>query len=179
MDLQTLQASIDAISSDVNTMKWIMGFIGALIVFVLGVLYRLNERVVNLEGRFDRFERYAPLTQGTSPLTLTERGKKLLHESGGKAYLDKYFDTFYNYFNELNDNWYIQDKAFELIQSKRHDKDDKSFDIIRNYLYNKGYKFDEIVEVMGIELRDRVLNKKGIPITKPEHTAVVRDKNKR
>ena len=55
MDVQTLQASIDAISSDVNTMKWIMGFIGALIVFVLGVLYRLNERVANLEGRFDIF----------------------------------------------------------------------------------------------------------------------------
>ena len=96
----------------------------------------------------------------TSPLSLSPTGKEKLENSGAKAFIDKHFDALCRDFEGIETNYEIHDKALEVIQNIY--KNDTNFIPVKQYAYNAG--IEDFVLMVAIELRDRVCDKKGIPI---------------
>lgn len=128
---------------------------------------KLAEDVAELKGSFKTYQ----LIKSDSPIKLTEGGVSLLEQSGGKAYLDKNIGSLYKEFEKIDNEYDIQKKAREIIKDKEHDQ---NFDAMKKYLYQKGLSFSDLAIVMGVYLRDLVLEKKEIqPIQREQ---VVGDK---
>ena len=101
----------------------------------------------------------------TSPLSLSPTGKENLENSGAKAFIDKYFNDIYEQFKGIETNYEIHDKALEIA----HDiyKNDTNFIPVKRNAYNAG--IEDFVLMVAIELRDRVCNKKDIPVKDNQH----------
>lgn len=121
----------------------------------------LNTRLSVLEGKVESTQ---PLTKRKSPISLTDRGSKVLTESGGKSFIDN------NYLElkekvELSNpktSYDIQESSKEVVSSL---KDDDRINTIKEYLFKEGLELDNLVEVLGIYLRDLILKEKNIDIS--------------
>ena len=139
----------------------VFGILGVPLLGLLGWLFNIHGRMSKLEG----INEGKTLAQRGSPMKLTKEGEKLLHDSGGKKYLESNKEVLLREFDETINAFDIQEKAKELIRKKMKENS-KSGDIneIKAYLFKEGREINEIVLVMGLELRDIVLNDKGIQI---------------
>ena len=117
------------------------------------LLGELLERVSKIEGRLD------PYIQKKSPLTLTEKGTKLLKESGVEAYIEKNKDTLIKKFDDSISPLDIQEKAKKVMNEEIQ----KSI-AIKNYIYKEGEELESVVRVAGIALRDAVIKEKNIQV---------------
>ena len=117
-------------------------------------LFKMHGRVSKLEG-IDQQKRW---TEGKSPLSLTDTGKKALIDSGIRGYIDQHKDGLLKKFEGVQNAFDIQQKAREVMK-KEFEKSD--FDETKNYLYNNSKDFDEAVMAAGVYLRDIVLEERG------------------
>ena len=103
--------------------------------------------------------------------TLADVGTTLLHDSGGKKYIEANRESLLKKFDGINNAFDIQEKAKNVIREKVGETN--GLEEIKKYLFNNGKSTEDIVLVMGIELRDTVFKHRNIKIEQ-----VDTDKNK-
>ena len=105
-----------------------------------------------------------PLVSRRNPLVLSDKGKAVLTESGGKAFIDGNLQELKEKLNALN-----METAYDIQESSKsvidEMKDDKRLNPIKEYLFKEGREIEEIVLIFGIYLRDIILKEMGIEIT--------------
>ncbi|MCY4577153.1 MAG: hypothetical protein OXB96_01815 [Candidatus Kaiserbacteria bacterium] len=140
---------------------------------------RVAEGLAEIRGSFLVFKE-AVATQQSSPLTLTKRGEEILQKSGGDTILKNLFEDLYSRFEGVTNAYDIQRRARQVIEDL-FDEGEK-LELVKNYLYNEKENHKTVVDVLGIELRDMVFERRGMPIKKREkepEPSVVRDEVQR
>jgi hypothetical protein len=104
-----------------------------------------------------------PVVQSHSPLALTERGQAMLEESGGKEYLKKHLKELTEAIRKHKPKsaYDVQELAKETIEART---DSEEFTPMKDYLYLEGAALEELVQVLGIELRDEALPALGFNV---------------
>lgn len=97
-----------------------------------------------------------PLTKTKSPISLTERGQKVLADSGGQKFID---DNYVDFKSQIESkkpetSYDVQEMAKAVVEGLR---EDVRFNPLKEYLFKEGLSVEDIVSVLGIYLRDRVL----------------------
>ena len=100
--------------------------------------------------------------RGSSPLSLNQRGKELYEKINAPAIADKYTDELIKRAKERNMNTYqIQQDCFNFAFNeilKRLERDDKEqYDQLSDVAYNEGVQLEDLMQILGVILRDRVL----------------------
>ncbi|MFZ3057945.1 MAG: hypothetical protein WA092_02770 [Minisyncoccales bacterium] len=113
----------------------------------------LDTRLTNIESNM------ANMTKTLSPISLTEKGTRVLEESGLKKYIDENKESL---INDCKDNhsikskYDIQSAAFKYFDKLVFNEDfDKQ---IKDYAFNNGLNIDVIRRAAGIYFRDICLN---------------------
>ena len=104
-----------------------------------------------------------PLTRKRSPIALTDRGSKVLNESGGKKFIEDNYEELKNNVDEKKPetSYDIQEISRNVIEEM---KNDQRLNSLKEYLFKEGMELDDIVEVLGIYLRDKILNDKKLSV---------------
>lgn len=121
----------------------------------------LNTRLSTLEGK--------QLTRRSSPVNLTAYGNTVLNNSGGKDFIDKnYLEIKKKVESENTQTSYdIQEASRKAVESLQNDL---RINTIKDFLFKEGMEWADIVEVLGIYLRDKILKEKGIdPVDIDKH----------
>lgn len=112
---------------------------------------KLSERVATLEGGIDRDRDY--YVKRKSPLSLTEKGKVLLLDSGGLEYIrenkQRLLSSIAN--KKPKTSYDVQEYAKDVINEQSNNDD---FNNIKEYSFKEGLELKHILEVMRIQLRD-------------------------
>lgn len=117
----------------------------------------LNTRLSTLEGKFENNQ---PLTKRRSPISLSERGTKVLTDSTGMKFVDdNYSELKTTVENKRPKTAYdVQEFSKEIIDGL---KNDARINSIKEYAFKEGLELDDIVVVIGIYLRDKILKDKN------------------
>lgn len=144
MTMGTYKNKVDTLGEDVRVMK--------------DEIKLIRDKAVACETLLD--ER-GPLTKRRSPVSLTDRGRIVLENSGGKKFVDDKIESLSGKVEEKNPNtaYDIQELSKEVIASM---KDSDDFNIFKDYLFKEGLSIDDIVEVLSIYLRDKILELKHL-----------------
>lgn len=120
----------------------------------------LNTRISVMEGKIEVRQ---PFTQRKSPINLTDRGITVLRDSGGKNLIDENYNELKNIVEENNPktSYDIQESSKITIEKL---KDDERMIVIKEYLFKEGIEFEEIIDVLGIYLRNKILEEQHIAI---------------
>jgi hypothetical protein len=120
----------------------------------------LRERMMAAETLLK--ERAPSVTKRKSPLSLTERGSSLLVDSGAERFVDEHFDELMEGVNRLNPKtaYDIQEDAKKVIEGLQADD---RINPIKEFLFEDGSTLEELVAVMGIYLRDKILAQRPHP----------------
>ena len=141
---------VDTINDDVKDIK--------------GEIKEIRDKAVACETSLKERE---PLTKRRSPSTLTDNGKKVLEDSGGKKFVDDKFTDLCDTVEKQNPKtaYDIQELSKTAISSVVLSvKDTDEFTTIKNYLFKAGFQIEDIEEVLAIYLRDKILEKKNLPV---------------
>lgn len=100
-----------------------------------------------------------PLLQTQSPVSLTDRGLNFLKDSGSERVIDDNFEELLKQVEALNPKtpYDVQEDARKVIEKLR---DDDRLNPIKNYLFKEGATMEDAIAVMGVYLRDKVLEHK-------------------
>lgn len=101
-----------------------------------------------------------PVVRSSSPVSLTERGQAILAESGGNQYLEKHLDKFVAELKKRKPKsaYDVQEFSKEIVEGQSNTED---FIPLKNYLFQEGIGLEDLVLVLGTELRDRALPELG------------------
>lgn len=120
---------------------------------------KTDEIYTVIVGRFGR-----PVDQSTSPVTLTEYGTELSEKIDAQKIVDAYADALYREAENMN-AYEVQEHCFAFCNSRLLDdlkKTDRAhFDKISNIAFEDGIQMEKLTRVLGLELRDRILQMKG------------------
>lgn len=167
---------------DKNLVITICGVIlNAVVAFVVvsNKIGKYQNKVDNLEKQSDKNEKglqdvrdkaiacetalkeREPLTRRKSPVELTGRGQKILEESNGMKFVDENYLELKNLVEASNPatSYDIQELSRQIIDDL---KNDSRLNPIKDYLFKEGLELDDIVVVLGIYLRNKILIEKGI-----------------
>lgn len=98
--------------------------------------------------------------QSESPVSLTEKGRMLLKESGAEERIEESKERLLQHFENVDEPFDIQTKSMEIMEQELL-KDKK----VKTYLFQEGEKgIGKVAEVAGIALRDIVFKEKGIEV---------------
>ena len=122
----------------------------------------IADRVSMLEGIYEG----KALAKEQSPLTLTEVGRTLLHDSGGKKYIEDNKESLLQEFRDVDNAFDIQERAKDVMREKI--RETNGLADIKTYLFTNGKSVEDIVLVVGLELRDVVFAHKGITVEQVE-----------
>lgn len=113
----------------------------------------LNTRLSTLEGR--------QLTRRNSPVDLTEYGTTVLNKSGGKIFVDENYSELKEKVEEGNPqtSYDIQEAARKVIEGLQ---EDQRLNMVKEFLFKEGMEWKDIVEVLGVYLRNLILDEKHI-----------------
>lgn len=102
-----------------------------------------------------------PVTKRKSPVVLTERGNKVLADSKGNEFVDALYTELKAAVDATSPqtSYDIQESSKRVIAGL---KDDPRINPIKEYLFKEGMELDEMFEVLGTYLRDKILKEKGI-----------------
>lgn len=117
----------------------------------------IRDKVISCETSLKERE---PLTKRKSPISLTDRGTRVLVESGGQKFVDDNYDSLATEMDAKSPHtsYDVQEWAREIIESL---KEDVRLNPIKEYLYKEGMEWNDVAVVLGIYLRDKVLKTKG------------------
>ncbi len=121
----------------------------------------LSTRLSKLEGGVEKDRvKYDGFLQIKSPLSITEKGMKLLEESGGKEYIDNNAMLLIEDIrNKIPKSLYdVQVFSKEVVES--HSGDDE-FIKIKDYVYNNGLVLDSVIMTLAVYLRDKAFKALG------------------
>lgn len=111
------------------------------------------EKLAKEEGRGERDRAHDDLVKRESPISLTDKGKALLLDSGGQAYIEANKSALIEAIRAKTPTsaYDVQEMAKQVIQEKSSSPE---FVPIKNYLYSEGLDLERAVTVLGIHLRD-------------------------
>ncbi len=100
-----------------------------------------------------------PLGRRKSPVALTDRGTKVLNESGGKDFVDANFTELSSKVEakEPKTSYDVQEAAKQVIDEVR---EDDRMNPLKEYLFKEGLEIGDLVFVLGTYLRDKILESK-------------------
>lgn len=121
----------------------------------------IRDKVIACETSLKERE---PLTRKKSPVILTDRGNKILIDSKGKDFVDKNYAELKKKVEEkgTQTSYDIQESSRTVINDLQNDA---RMNEIKDYLFKEGMEIDNIVEVLGIYLRDLILKERGIDVS--------------
>jgi hypothetical protein len=104
-----------------------------------------------------------PLKKSKSPVSLTERGEKVINDSGGKSFVDANYTELKNKVEEKDPktSYDIQEVSHKILMDL---KSDVRINPIKEYAFNEGLELNDVLDIMGIHLRDLILKEKGIAV---------------
>lgn len=104
-----------------------------------------------------------PLLRRKSPVDLSERGEKVLVDSKGKDFVDGNYLELKKNVEEKNPqtSYDIQEFSRLVIEEL---KNDERVNAIKDYLFKEGMELSDIVNVLGIYLRNRILQERKIEL---------------
>ncbi len=116
----------------------------------------VRDKVISCETSLRERE---PLGKRKSPISLTDRGNKVLNESGGKKFIDDNLSEFSSKVEakEPKTSYDVQEISKEVISGLQNDD---RVNPLKDYLFKEGMEIDDIIFVLGIYLRDRILEQK-------------------
>ena len=117
-------------------------------------LEKINVRLAGIEAVMPMLKKKA-LGMSGSPMRLTEEGEKVLNSSGCRQYLEDNKEDLLRQFDDIKTPFDVEEKAKDIIRSSRKDMDRY---IDKDFMHDDGKSFDDVVFVLGIELRDMVLH---------------------
>lgn len=113
----------------------------------------IRDKVISCETSLKERE---PLTRRRSPVTLTDRGTKILIESTGKTFVDTNFSDLYARVEAMTPKSAYDVQEFSKLVIEQL-KDDDKFKPFKDYAFKEGLEIEDIIVVLGICLRDKVL----------------------
>ena len=114
-----------------------------------------SERISKLEGILEARQ----MIKKQSPWVLTEAGQKLLSESGAEDYLQNNKKSLFQHFETpIETKFDIQNEAREIITAEIGKKNIDALKQIKNYAYEQGKGFEDLVDVMSVTLRDMFIS---------------------
>ena len=123
---------------------------------------KINERITKTETEVkdmkDYFVENPRFIKGGSPLTLTDEGKDILKKGKGKEFLKENFNDLYIKFNDVDDAYFIQEKAKNVMYDV--DVRNKVINSNKDVLYQQGIILRDLLSVMSFTLRDMVIEEK-------------------
>ncbi len=101
-----------------------------------------------------------PLTRRKSPVSLTDRGTKVLNESAGAKFIDSIYEELKRKVEEKNPktSYDVQEISKKIISSLGNDE---RLNPMKEYLFKEGLALPDLFEVLGIYLRDKILKEKN------------------
>lgn len=116
----------------------------------------LNTRLSTLEGK--------QLTKRNSPVDLTDYGTTVLNTSGGKAFVDSNYPELRDKVeeNKPQTSYDIQEAARKIIGDLQ---EDTRLNTVKEFLFKEGMEWNDIAEVLGIYLRNLILDERHIDRT--------------
>ena len=123
-------------------------------------LKEIRDKVIACETSLKERE---PITKRKSPVTLTERGSKILAESGGRIFIDSNYPELKKKVEDTKPqtSYDIQETSHAVIDGL---KDDTRINGIKEYLFKEGMELSEMVDVLAIYLRDKILEERHIAV---------------
>ncbi|MCC6405374.1 MAG: hypothetical protein IT405_03230 [Candidatus Yanofskybacteria bacterium] len=117
----------------------------------------IRDKTIKCETMLDN---QGPLTKKKSPISLTERGEKVLTESGGRKFVDDNITDLLSKVDGENvkTSYDVQEASKKVIATL--EADDR-MTAIKDYLFKEGLEFSDVTEVLGIYLRDKIITTKG------------------
>ena len=114
----------------------------------------LQRRVSTLEGSLTP----ASITQRKSPVTLNDRGIKLLNDSNAKKFVDDNLNELMQKIRDFNVStaYDVQEKSKQVIESYRNDN---KFAPLKDYAFKQGVELELIELAASFYLRDQALPK--------------------
>lgn len=102
-----------------------------------------------------------PLKKSRSPVSLTERGEKVIEESTGKSFIDSNYAELKSLVEDEKPktSYDIQEVSHAIVFLY---KEDPRINSVKEYAFKEGLELDDILDIMGIYLRDLILKEKGI-----------------
>lgn len=113
----------------------------------------LNTRLTNIEGQIFN------ITKTASPVSLTERGHKILIESGLKDYIDTNKEKLLDHCkkdNKIESAYDVQISAFNYFNKVNFENDFEKQ--LKEYAFKEGINMDMIRRIGGIYFRDVCLD---------------------
>lgn len=116
----------------------------------------LSDRISRMEGGVERDRANSPYVQRKSPLSLTESGKALLLDSKGNLYVDVNKQELIDAIRSASPKttYDVQELSRKILESRSNDD---SFNEIKNFAFEEGLELRDIIDVMGVYLRDMAL----------------------
>ena len=101
-----------------------------------------------------------PLTKRKSPISLSERGRRVLEDSGGRKFVDDNLKELKKAVEGKSPqtSYDVQEMARKVIRSMT---DDTRLNGMKEYLFKEGIDIDDLITVLSIYLRDKVLEAKN------------------
>ena len=153
------------LSNEVKNLKDEVADVKNRVESVEGKVSTVAEGLAELRGTFLAFkDTFFTATKKSSPLTLTRRGDEILRDSGGGIILKYLFEDVYTKFEGITNAYDIQRKAMQIVEDLFEEGDRMS--AVKDYLYEEVVHFETVVEVLGVELRDMVFERRGMPVKK-------------
>lgn len=170
-------------SGDLLTIMLSSGFVSGLVTFLIILLYvgkyrekvdrhdkdneRLNQQILDISKNLSKLEGLIENNKSSniyiarkSPLNLTDKGKALLIDSTGKDYIDLRINEFLKEIKKKSPKtaYDVQELSIQLVE--RRTKSDE-FNNIKEFSFRQGLSLDTLTQVLGIYLRDILLEKLG------------------
>lgn len=116
----------------------------------------VNTRVSKIEGGLERDRAYGGIVKAKSPLSLTDKGRRVLQESGAQNYLDKNKSILIKEIEACKpkSSYDVQEFSKQVLDSHKNEDD---FIEIKEYVYKNGLVLDHVIMGMAIYLRDYAL----------------------
>ena len=187
-DIENLKNNI---GTRFTTIYWIIGVAASVLVVFLtliaGWVFVLHGRVSGIREVFNNMTAKVRIDtlgasvntdffESKSPRKLTRMGDLVLQYSGGQEYLIKHKDELFKEgkFDTIDTPWGVHRRALDILLKRQQNDNDKEFNDINKYIYNKGIPFNVIIEIMSIKFRDMVLEKKKAQIKETEKQKVTK-----
>lgn len=120
----------------------------------------LRDKVIKSETCLQERGTWSPFFQRKSPVSLTKEGQELLRRSGGKLFVTENFSELFARIDEKHPKTAYDVQALSRTVLEGYAQDDRLVPI-KEFAFNEGYELELLLTVMGIELRDLALKKKG------------------
>lgn len=134
-------------------------------------LSNLSESVIELRTKIDLIylntNRNSPI-MSRSPISLTPIGEEIVTNVSASAMLEKYFAQLEAEVDKCKpSNAYdIQMTAMDVVKTKMLKMlDDREITSLKQEAYNRGSLVEDIMLVFGVLLRNKILNKRGMPVS--------------